>query len=211
MGLDLCNIMSNVVNEVDLDFLVKRFSKCDSDKMRNNLAIAPREVCSGAHRSEIPTSNIAAKWYCRELRIRKFKIRNALDFADVIFRDLISKTTRSGVDHNDNLLSAKPHRGCGALVENFVHNLDFNEMIAGSKSPELVGAPLNRALGDARYIRLRCASSLFAVVNVCRDGIASSKRPFRALRNHVRHLGPRKEVFPFPANSHWDVTIQRLN
>jgi hypothetical protein len=68
--------------------------------------------------------------------------------ADVVGADLVAQASRSGVDQDGDLPGAQSEGGRRRLVEDPVHDLHFDEVVARADRAELVAAPVLRLVGD---------------------------------------------------------------
>lgn len=83
---------------------------------------------------------------CRSGRTILYRARDLVHHAHVVGADLVSESTRTRVDEHGDLPFEQAENGRSTLVEDRVHHLHFEEVIAAAERAELVPSGSMRAL-----------------------------------------------------------------
>ncbi|BAA30715.1 163aa long hypothetical protein [Pyrococcus horikoshii OT3] len=136
---NLTNIVSNIVNyihaQVSLGILFKHFLEAFPDPMRYHLPICPSKVSSCFHSTEVPLPLFTLEGNAYQLPIwPRYPILSygPLHYPKVITCNLMSKPSRSRVNHDDNLTFEEPVSFSHFRIKYLINYLNLKEVISGT-------------------------------------------------------------------------------
>ena len=165
------------------------FRECLAKVVRDHLAVREGEVRRGGHRREVALPFLGANRGAAKLPVGQ---------VDAVFRggaehplkeivaDLVAKPPRAGVDHEGHLAHRQTECSRGFFVEDLVHPVHLEEVVARAESPELRPASFHRPFRHEVGVGARDGPPLFDVIEV---------RCFAAARGDGR-AGPFHEDLP---------------
>src|SRR5260370_12260202 len=115
------------------------------------------------------------------------------------------------MDRDDNVLFGKPKRLGGAQVENALHVLDFQEMVAGAERACLRQAALLGAITYRAGVRTIDGAALFTSVQVFGSAIAVLHHPRCALNQKPIELLVRQPNIPLLSHTGRNVAEKLVN
>jgi hypothetical protein len=108
----------------------------------------------------------------------------------MVLAGLVPEAARACMNHDGDLPDLRDaHRLGGDGVVDFVHHLDFEEVVAAAERAELVFAALDSFLGNhigVRHIEPACG---FGVRKVVCPAVAVFDHPVRAFEHHLAQVG----------------------
>ena len=114
-----------------------------------------------------------------------------VQLCDIVGAYLMTQSARAGVDEQNDAVLRQPILRRRLVVENFVHILHFEEMIAGAKCAQLRLSALLRAGADRIWIGPGNATSLFRVIKIGLGAHLVFDRPSRPLLENLIEIAVR--------------------
>ena len=142
--------------------------------MQHHLPVGEGEVAGARHRREVLAGLGRAERRAGELPVGQLDPgarRHARHPAHVVGADLVAEPARAGVDHHHDLAGADAEGARGLLVDDLVHDLDLEEVVARAETADLGAPALQGAAAHGRRVRAGHHAALLRVREVVLGGV----------------------------------------
>ncbi len=192
--LDLRHVVGDVVNLVDavvVHLAGQGVLEALADEMGQQLAVTEGEVSRALHRRQVVLPLWAAQRGANQLAVGQLDVvlvHDALEAGHVVSAHLVAEAARAAVNLGHDLARKEAHAPGSRLVEDLIHYIDLDEVVARAQRAQLVAGALVGAGADLAGIGSGDATVLLSAVEVGLGGIALLQRPARPVDDHVLQL-----------------------
>ena len=177
----LADVVRHVVHELELPRSAEAPLEDAPCEVQDELAVAPAEVGGRTHGGQVVVRELRAGRRVGQLAVgeTRHEIRSLLlDAPQEVRAHLVAEAAAPRVDHESHLPGlVQTERGGGRCVDDLVHALYLDEVVAGPESAQLPDAALACLAAHGLGSRRAHAAPLLASVGVRGLGVAALQAP----------------------------------